>query len=264
MKPCLLATLLSAFATAPTQTLPSSTPDATEQKEVLGDAREHALNLERSLPDFICIQTTRRFERVNGRAWQPIDVIVERLTYFDHRELYKVLTMNGQPSRISHQQLGGASSTGEFGSLTKEIFAPETETEFEWKDSLTLRGRMMQVYAYKVRAFRSKYHIELPDRSLDLVTAYRGLVFIAAENHLIYRITLHFDGIPQTFPVQDLEISLDYDHTRIGEVDYLVPFQFELSSRRGNSLIKNHVEFGNYQKFDAVSLVRFDSGDGRE
>jgi hypothetical protein len=264
MRSCLLATLLSAFATAPIQRPPSSTPDATEQRGVLDDAREHALNLERSLPDFVCIQTTRRFQSVKGRDWKPIDTIVERLTYFDHRERYKVLTMNGQPSNIAHEQLGGASSTGEFGSLMNEIFVPQTETEFEWQDSLVLRGRVTQVYAYRVRAFRSKYHIELPDRSLDLVAAYHGFVFIDGENHLVYRITLHFDGIPQTFPIQDMEISLDYDHTRIGDADYLVPFQFELSSRRGNCLIKNHVDFENYQKFQAASLIRFDSQDARE
>lgn len=256
--------LCSALATLPTQTHPSSNPDATEQQREVDDAREHALNLERSLPDFVCIQTTRRFQSVKGRNWQPIDVIVERLTYFDHRERYKVLTINGHPSNIAHEQLGGASSSGEFGSLMKEIFVPETEAEFQWQDSSTLRGRMMQIYAYKVRAFRSKYHIELPDRSLDLVAAYHGIVFIDGQNHLVYRITLHFDGIPQTFPIQDVEISLDYDHTRIGEVDYLVPFQFELSSRRGDCLVRNHVDFGTYQKFDAGSLIRFDSSDARE
>ena len=132
MKSCLLAALLIAFAS-----------------------------------DFVCIQTTRRFPRVKGRTWQP-DVIVERLTHFDHCERYKVLTMNGQPSKTAHQQLGGASSIGEFGSLMKEMFLPETETEFERQDSMTLRGRTMQVYTYRVHAFRSKYHVELPDRSLDL------------------------------------------------------------------------------------------------
>jgi hypothetical protein len=264
MKSCSLATLLTAFVTVPTQTAPPSAPDATEQKRVLADAREHALNLERSLPDFVCIQTTRRFQSVKDRNWQPIDVIVERLTYFDHSERYEVLTTNGQPSSIAHRQLRGASSSGEFGSLMKEIFVPETETEFEWQDSLTLRGRMMQVYAYRVRAFRSKYHIELPDRSLDLVAGYHGLVFIAGEDHLVYRVTLHFDGIPRAFPIRDMEISLDYDHTRIGEADYLVPVQFELSSRRGNCLIKNQVDFGNYQKFHAVSSIRFDSEDARK
>ena len=119
MKSYLLATLLSAFATAPTQTLPSSAADATEQKGVLDDAREQLLNLDRSLPDFVCIQTTRRFQRMKGRAWQPIDVVVERLTYFDHRERYKVLTMNGQPSNIAHQQLGGASPPENSARLSK-------------------------------------------------------------------------------------------------------------------------------------------------
>ena len=121
------------------------------RRMVIADARVHALQHENSLPDFVCTQTTRRF-KLSADNWQPIDVIVERLTYFDHREVYKVLTLDGQPANIAHERLNGTSSSGEFGSLMKAIFLPETETEFEWHDSAMLRGKTMQVYAYRVRA----------------------------------------------------------------------------------------------------------------
>lgn len=253
--------LLGAIGTALSQTNPSSTPGAEEQKVVLADARVHALQHESTLPDFVCTQTTRRFESVSPHNWQPLDVIVERLTYFDHREVYKVLTLDGQPANIEHERLNGASSSGEFGSLTKAIFLPETEAEFEWHDWSMLRGKTMQVYAYRVRATQSRYHIAVPEKSLDFVAPYHGFIFIDNKDHFVYRVTLHADGIPSNFPIQDVEISLDYDYTRIGEVDYLLPLQFELSSREGDRLVKNHVDYGNYQKFLAVSVVTFGSAD---
>jgi hypothetical protein len=257
----LLIIPLAAIGTALAQTNPSATPGVEEQKVVVADARVHALQHESSLPDFVCTQTTRRFESASAHNWQPIDAIVERLTYFDHREVYEVLTLNGQPANIPHGRLNGASSSGEFGSLMKAIFLPETETEFEWYDWSTLRGKTTQVYAYRVRASQSKYHIAVPERSLDLVAAYHGFIFIDNKDHFVYRVTLHPDGIPSNFPIQDVDIALDYDYTRIGQADYLLPLQFELTSREGNRLVKNYVEYGNYQKFLAASVIKFGSTD---
>ena len=256
--------LLGTLGTALAQTNSSSTPGAEEQSVVIADARVHALQHESSLPDFVCTQTTHRFESASADNWQPIDVIVERLTYFDHREEYKVLTLDGQPADIVHERLNGASSSGEFGSLMKAIFLPETKTEFEWYDRSMLHGKTTQVYAYRVRSHKSKYHIAVPEQSLDFVAAYHGLIFIDNEDHFVYRVTLHADGIPAKFPIQDVEISLDYDYTRIGEADYLLPLQFELSSREGNRLVKNYVDYSNYQKFSAASVVTFDSPDARK
>jgi hypothetical protein len=256
--------LLGVFGTAVAQIHSPSTPGAEEQNVVIADARVHALQHESSLPDFVCTQTTRRFESVSAHNWQPIDVIVERLTYFDHREEYNVLTLDGQPANIAHERLHGASSSGEFGSLMKAIFLPETKTEFEWYDWSMLHGKTTQVYAYRVRTRQSRYHIAVPEKSLDFVAAYHGFIFIDNKDHFVYRVTLHADGIPSNFPIRDVEISLDYDYTRIGEAAYLLPLQFELSSREGNRLVKNYVDYGNYQKFLAVSAVTFGSADTRK
>jgi hypothetical protein len=255
------AVLLTMTCALQCQTNSPSAPDASEQQRVLSDAGEYAINHEANLPNFECTQTTRRFEDFNNSGWRPIDRIVERLTYFDHREVYKVMTLNGQPASIAHDQLRGASSSGEFGSVMRSIFLPQTETEFVWQDWSAIRGKKMHVYGYRVRAFKSSYRVEVPEKSLDLVTGYHGLIFIDSEQHRVHRITLQADEIPLTFPIQDISLTLDYDYTRIGDGDFLLPLQFELRSREGIQLIRNYVEYDNYRKFNVVSVITYGSQD---
>jgi len=52
---------------------------------------------------------------------------------------------------------------------------------------------------------------------------------------------------------------LDYDYTRIGDSDYLLPLEFELRSREGKQLIKNDVTYDAYRKFNADTNITFDS-----
>jgi hypothetical protein len=246
MKLTLAAIFLSTVAVLHCQMRTPSPPDAGGQHNILTDATKYAVNHEANLPDFVCIQTTRRFEDLNDGGWRPIDLIIGRLMYLDGRASYKVMLQNHQPAGISHDQLNGASPSGEFDSIMKAIFLPKTETDFTWQEWYTLRGKRMHVYGYRVRAFKSSYHIEISEESLDLVTAYHGLIFIDAENHFVHRITLHADEIPASFPIQDISLTLDYGYTRIGDGSYLLPLQIEFRSRQGGRVIKNEVNYDNY------------------
>jgi hypothetical protein len=213
-------------------------PAASEQEQVLTDAAQHVTYAEANLPNFACTQTTHRFEDVNNSGWRPIDLVIDNLTYFDHC---------------------GVSSAWGLGSITRAIFQPRTGAEFAWQDWFNLRGRKMHVYAYRVPAFKSSYHIELEGQSMDLVTGYHGLVFIDGDEHFVQRITLHADEIPLSFPIQDISIALDYDYARIGDVAYLLPLQFELRSREGVRLIKSAVDYDNYRQIIAVPMTALDS-----
>ena len=247
-------TLVVAFAIAFAQdSAPPPGPD--EQAKVLADASMFAAHHDTGLPNFTCLQNTRRFEDMKDSGWQPTNTIVERLIYMDHREIYRVIEINGQPVNMTHDQLRGASSASEFESVMKTIFVPETGAEFVWQSWFSLRERNMYVYAYRVPALRSSYHIEVSERSFDLATAYHGLIFIDVENHFINRITLHADEIPPSFPLQEVSLTLDYDYTRIGAAQYVLPLQFELRSREGNRLVKNELHYENYREFNAVSVI---------
>ncbi len=247
--------LLAPFAVAAAQTV-FPPPDQIEQHRVLTDSASYALGQEKDLPNLTCIQSTRRFEDLDNSGWRPIDTVVEQLTYFEHREYYKVLELNGQPASITHEQLRDAPSLQEFGSVMRTIFLPATQTEFAWQAWAGLRGRRMNVYAYRVRPFRSRFHIEGPGQSLDLVAAYHGLISIDSEKHFVHRVTFQFDDIPLSSPIQDVSLMLDYDYARIGDTVHLLPLQFEVRYRTGNQLVKNDVDYLSYQKFNALTAVK--------
>jgi hypothetical protein len=254
----LFAALASISLAAVGQTTEPPPPSNVEQKKIWGDAAEHAASREANLPNFICTQTTQRFLDPTGNAgFRPIDLIVERLTYFEHHEDYKVFMINGQPSNAGHHELGGAISSGEFGSVIKGIFFPQSQTHYTWSSFFKLRGRKTHVFAYRVDASHSDYHIVVPRQKLEYVPAYHGLVFIDDTRHQVLRITLHADEVPPTFPVQDVSLALDYEYTLIGPSDYLLPLRFELRSREGAHLIKNDVTYEDYRKFGADTTIRF-------
>jgi hypothetical protein len=239
---------------------PLSPPSEATQKKALADAKEYALNYEKNLPNFLCTQVTRRFADPSGKgSWASIDVINENLSYFDHHENYKVLLVNNKPVDTKHEKLSGAVSSGEFGSIMKSIFAPETGTEFEWEGWHTLRGQKMQGYSYQVAQDRSNYHITIREQSKDIVIAYHGVIEVDDQNHFVHRITLIGDGIPPDYPVQDLKITLDYDFENIGDSAYLLPLRFELNSRDERMWVKNDVDYHLYRKFGTESTIKFET-----
>ncbi len=234
-------------------------PSAEEQERVLGEARDYALNYTRRLPDFLCVQVTRRYIDPSGlEFWQRQDVITERLSYSDGHEKYDVILINGQPvTHIKHEQLGGATSSGEFGSMLKEIFEPETGTEFGWERWATLRKRRMHVYAYRVPQSRSKYRITYANRD-SIITGYRGLLYIDRDTNQVMRILLQAENLPPSFPIQQVALDLNYDYTDISGQKFLLPLKAELRSREGRLLVRNEVEFRMYRKFGTETSITFE------
>jgi len=226
-------------------------PGKVEQAKVLADATRYVLN--HQMPDFSCLQTTHRLENPDDARWSAVETVVERLTYFDRRESYQLLEINGRPPSNADQHLEGARSPAEFASIMRAIFLPQTKTEFVRQGWVTMRGQNMHAYSYYVPPFRSQYHFELPEASLDLTTAYHGMVFIDNRNHFVHRITLLADGIPASAPIRDVSFTLDYEYARIGRTDYMLPLQFEFSLRVRQSLTSNVVDFRSYDEIDAVS-----------
>ena len=137
-------------------------PSEEDQKKVLAAiTRVTRSSYSEGLPNFICMQVTRRYVAQSGSDnFRLTDTIAERLSYNEHHEDYKVISVNGTPvSNRKHEQLGGATSSGEFGSMLYEIFVRESHTEFQWERWGKLRDHVMHVYSFRVRLENSKYSI---------------------------------------------------------------------------------------------------------
>jgi hypothetical protein len=234
-------------------------PPPEEQARILKEVRESALAYSKSLPDFICTQVTRRFYDPTGlELWNAADTLVIRLSYFEQKEDYKLILQNNRVTDRSYQSLDGATSTGEFGTMLRYLFEAGTKADFRWSRWVKLRGRPSYVFAYRVALAYSQWHISY-ERQLDIVVGYHGEIVVDQETRMVTRLTLVAEDIPPSFPVQQASTMLDYDFTKIGDNEFLLPLRSEMRMRSSRLLTKNETEFRLYRKFSAEASVTFDT-----
>jgi hypothetical protein len=237
-------------------------PDSTEQGKIVEETREYVQNYTKNLPNFICAQVTRRDidPTGTGTAWRRDDTITAKLSYNEGREDYQVVMVNNTTAApgTTMEKLGGAISMGEFGSMMKQIFDFSSNARFEWDHWGTLRGRATYVFAYDIQQQFSQFHV-IADKTNDIVPAYRGKVYIDKDTRMVTKITQVPYDMPAAFPIHDVELQLDYDFTKIGDQEFLLPLKSVNSSRSTRSLSKNEIEFRLYRKFGTESTIKFDT-----
>lgn len=242
-------------------------PNAVEQAAIMEEVREYALNYSKSLPNFLSTQVVRRFQagapgsRYNARSsepsWVQVDLLTLRLSYFDQKEEYKLIMHNNNPTTQDYKSVGGATSTGEFGSLLRDIFEPRTHARFGWDGWARLRDQLVMAFSYSVEQANSQWGIEY-ERKEHIVPAYSGRILIDKETHVVLRITLNADNIPLTFPVKMATTILDYDYTDISGHQFLLPLKSETQMSADGVLSRNDTEFRLYRKYSAESDINYD------
>ena len=136
-------------------------PSLEEQRRIVAEARANAKAYTAGLPDYMCLQLTRRYVDPSGLEmdWLKYDEIKTRVSYIEGRERYELLSVNDRASSKSFDQLGGAVSSGEFGSTLAGLFALETNAAFTWARHSLLRGRPVYVFNVEVQRSRSSWSL---------------------------------------------------------------------------------------------------------
>jgi len=238
-------------------------PNSIEQAKIIDAARDYAKNYTKNLPNFICVQVTRRYGDPTGTgdSFRHMDTVTAKLSYNERHEDYQIVTVNNLPvTNMTMDKLGGTTSMGEFGSMMRQIFDPESQAEFSWDHWGTLRGRLCYVFAYDIDQPHSQFHVT-SEKTLDVVPAYRGLVYIDKDTGMVVKITQNPYNLPASFPIQDVKLSLDYDFTKIGDNEFLLPLKSVNTSKGSRYLSKNEIEFRLYRKFGTESTIKFETPD---
>ena len=237
---------------------PIPAPSSVEQARVLDGARAYARDYSKNLPNFICTQVTRRYLDPSGlEFWQQQDTVVSKLSFFEQKENYKVVLVNNHVVDTSMERIGGVRTSGEFGSMLKELFDPETRAQFEWERWATLRGHRMHVYSYSVAQENSKYSIQY-EHLQPIVPAYTGLIYVDRESLTIMRVTQEVTQVPMGFPINYVRNILHYDTVQISGQAFILPLKASTVSRLGKELTKNDTEFRMYNKFGAEATITFE------
>jgi hypothetical protein len=250
--------------TAPTPTGPPE-PSEAEKKKALEEAKTFSRDYVKTLPDFLCMQVTRRsidshYQPGSDGFWTPRDRILEKLTFFDHKENYDLIQHNENAViGKSWEALGGSISRGEWATLLSEIFDPKTHTEFNWMRWGNIRGHLTHVYQYRVAQKYSHETIAYENQK-EITAGFHGLIYVERGINVPLRITVVPD-IPPDFPVQDVNQIVDYDTQKIGDESYLLPLRSEVKMRDGHFASKNEIEWRQYHKYSAGTSITFDTSD---
>ncbi len=234
-------------------------PPLEEQRRVVNLAAARAAAYTAGLPNFVCTEVIARSEKRGNQRWLTRDVLTVQLGYSDAQEHYKLIAVNNRPTRSSYLSLGGALSQGEFGSIVREMFRPQT-AKFGWARQETVRIRSVDVFSYQIAKEKSDYMIQLgANRSgvRSAVVAHHGFIYIDPLTGDVLRI-VRIAEPPAGFPVQHADTTLDYDFSDVGGHSYLLPLRADIELGTSTMRTRNEVQFRDYRKFEANSTIWFD------
>ncbi len=176
----------------------SVTPKA---DELIGRTRDWAQTFTNGLPNYVCEQlTTRYVEFSRSAGWEAQDIVGAKVIYEDGHEGYKDITINGKKTSKSMLEIGGATSTGEFASVLRSLFAEGSGAQFKYYRSDNIGETAAAVYDFKVPLQLSDWTITIGGQSLR--PAYSGSVWIDKKTAQVRRIEMQADNIPKDFPLR--------------------------------------------------------------
>jgi len=244
---------------------PIPPPDSVRQQQILSSMKDYAQNYTNNLPNFMCLEVTRQFRDPRSQEnYRSLGTILAKVAYKEGQESYDVYSINGkltENTSMNNVHSGGAVSTGEFGSLMREIFAPTSEAQFNWDHWGTLRGRRMAVYSYAIDSGHSSWSISYGEDhdQQRIITAYQGLVYADPDTGEVARIKFVAVDIPKTFPVQATSEILDYDLVDISGQKYICPMAAKLWMKGTDGALKNEIEFRGYRKFGTDFDIKYET-----
>jgi hypothetical protein len=246
----LILTAALAAATAMAQPNP---PDDATQKKIIADARAKALAYANELPDFVCRQVTRRNEDPKGtNQWRTMDTVNEQLTFVNHKEEYRTISVNGKKAGDRSNQI--LRST-DFIDPLLWIFDPKYKAEISWSSWDALRGHRVHVLGFRVTKENSPYVLKGP-KNQQATIGFFGVVNVDSESGAILKVGIIATDIPTTFPVQGVANELNYEFAKIGDHYFVVPLKADLHSKEGKMLIWNEVEFHDFAKPPAQTAAK--------
>ena len=206
----------------------------------------------RSLPDYICRETTRRW--VNGR---PHDLVTADATFVHGSDRYSNLKIDGQP--VPTLDGSGGLITGQlFGAQLWTIFRPETATTFTWKDEEKAGATVAAVFSFSFKSRNnSSYRLNAVYPSLS------GTIWVDRQSGQLMRVQTTATEITPESGFSSYQSIIDYAGVAIpGLGRFLAPLDGEAQMCRAfnQKCAKNVVSFADYRRFASTAAIISDTG----
>jgi hypothetical protein len=252
-------------AAAPSQqwvdTYCRSLPAAKAFPTALTEVCQFALSSEQRFPDFICEQTTERYEPFRPSNSSVImmrrsSVITSTVTYVSGQESYSNVRVDGKPTSADMLKVGGMSSEGEFATALRNLFEPESKTQFVFVRETTLESIPVLVFDFNVTSADSRWAIVAGTQ--PVTPAYHGRLWVSKTQAHVMRIEQQAE-FERNFPYSGSTLAIDYADVQLGDRgSFTLPKRARMSAclrRVGEPCLRNEITFENCRKFTVKSRV---------
>jgi len=165
-----------------------------------------------------------------------------------------------EDSDVTTMVTSGAIGNGNFGTHAQALFTTRSAT-FHFLGQEEFQGKKALHFNYDVPQMLSGYRVRVS--SASAIVGYHGSFYADPYSYDMERIEVKADQIPLELNLSSTADTIDYGVTRIGEGDFLLPSQSELSMigiQGGEE--RNRVKFTSCRQFSGESVVTF--GDAPE
>lgn len=221
---------------------------------LIEQARYHAYKFLDELPNFIVTQlVTRSVQTPEQKDWQKRDKLEIELTYqIKKGEQFKLLKLNDKPTSMTYENIGGATSSGEFGTMLAGLFAEQSQAVFKEVRKETYKGRPTVLFEFRVKKANSNNVITDKTSGRSITTAYSGTIWVDVETARVLRIEQSAEDFQRGFPITLAESAVEYEWLKVGEQKFFLPVSAEvlLGSDINRTYSRNVIELKNYKVFD--------------
>jgi hypothetical protein len=208
------------------------------------------------LPNCSCLETVRREHQPARGIMRPLDTIRLEVLYSDHHELY---ASPGDRRFGDNQPMdfvgSGTIGNGHFALYLSEI-AGEGGLSYEYKGEESLLGRRLARYDYRVPVRISGNTIAMVEGKGTV--GLKGSFWADPASYDIVRIAMEAEDFPPNLPVLASTTSIDYAHTNLGGMDFLLPQSADSRLLKfSGEESRNHIEFTHCHLYGAQSSISF-------
>jgi hypothetical protein len=241
-------------------------PEPAGRQAIVARMQQAALAYLDGLQNFTCTQLLTRSagNSPNGPHWKLLDTQEAELDYVNHTEHYTLLKVNGQTEDAAKRIKQGPYITpnGEFGAMLEKIFTPKAQAQFEWDHDESAGATRTCVFRYNVPLATTT---EVIQADLDRVrVGHHGMVWADCDTGAVTRFRLETDlgevmrsgrHVPLGF-----RLEVHYAPVTIGSQQFLLPEKVEEAALFYKTWTKVEIQFQQYRKYDANSVIKFDQG----
>jgi hypothetical protein len=226
--------------------------------EVFSKIRTRMLFNLQHQPNYTCIETIERSSRTKStNKLKIIDTLRLEVALVDGREMFAWPgSKKFEETDVTQMIKSGAIGNGNFGTHARALFASRVAT-FNYRGEEDFQGKKAIRFDYEVPQMLSGYSIRVS--SASAIVAYHGSFYADPVTFDMERIEVRADNLPPDLLLTSTDTKIDYAVARIGDGEFLLPAQSELSmiGLQGGEEY-NRVKFTACRQFSGESVVTFD------